>query len=130
MKVQNNDHDGDYSESDDSEPSSDDSDQLESGNDPILGEGGVKIYPYYVEHFTYRMEDFIDVIEDHFYPDYLYWDEKEQKVINDLLDLASSDLPILMDKDFQKNQKHKPPSLETLGAWGNRSSDLRSSSSG
>ena len=46
------------------------------------------------------MEDFVDVIEDFFYPDYLYWDEKEQKVINDLLDLASSDLPILMDKDF------------------------------
>jgi len=66
----------------------------------------MKIFPFYGENFLESIgSDFLDKIEDFFYPDYMYAEPHEQKHMNDLLDLASADLPILMDDEFMKNHK-------------------------
>ena len=50
-------------------------------------------------------KDFLDEIEDNFYPGYMYAEPNERKTMCDLLDLASSDLPILKDQQFMQNSK-------------------------
>ena len=73
--------------------------------DPILQEGGVKIYPFYPLTLSSIGDDIIDRIENFFYPNYMYADPNDQKHMNDLLDLASADLPILMDETYMANRK-------------------------
>lgn len=53
-----------------------------------------------------KKSDFLDQIEDNFYPYYLYKEPTETKTINDLLDLASADIAILKDEKFMKNKKN------------------------
>ena len=77
---------------------------VELPKDPILQYGGVKIMPFYPENFQEEyQDDILDQIEDYFYPNYLYAEPNEQKSMDDLLDLASADLPILMDENYMKN---------------------------
>jgi len=41
--------------------------------DPILRYGGMKIYPWYSEDFMMKVgKDFLDELEDYFYPAYMY----------------------------------------------------------
>jgi len=48
--------------------------------DPILRIGGIKIYPFYNTDFVTDIGgDFLDEIEDNFYPSYLYAEPNEQK---------------------------------------------------
>lgn len=74
--------------------------------DPILRYGGMKIFPWYSEDFMMKVgKDFLDELEDYFYPAYMYAESNEKKSMLDLLDLASADLPILKDEQFMMNSK-------------------------
>jgi len=91
---------------DESSESSEDDYEEQDLRDPILRVGGVKIYPWSEKDFLEGKEDFIDMIEDFFYPDYLYAEPNQRKTVGDLLDLASADLPILKDHEFMEQAKN------------------------